>query len=77
MAVVKKSVAFEESVAREAIEIAGEGNFSAFVNELVAARLQQIRIRKLLDEMDAEFGPVPEEIRREVTAQWAEIDAKR
>jgi hypothetical protein len=74
MAVVKKSVAFDESVARQAMEFAGEGNFSAFVNDVVAQRLQQIRIAKMLDEFEAEFGPIPDEVRLEAERQWDEID---
>ena len=77
MAVLKKSVAFDEKVGREALEVAGEGGFSRFVNDAVAQRLQQIRIKTLLAEMDAEFGPVPEEIRREVAAEWDAIDTAR
>jgi hypothetical protein len=74
MAVMKKSVAFEESVAREAMEVAGEGNFSAFVNDSVAQRLQRIRIKQLLDETAEEFGPIPVEVRAEARRQWDEID---
>ncbi len=74
MAVVKKSVAFEERVAREAMEVAGEGNFSAFVNDVVAQRLQRIRIKQLLDEMDEEFGPIPDDVQAEARRQWDEID---
>lgn len=74
MAVVKKSVAFDENVAREAMALAGEGNFSAFVNGVVAQRLQRARIKRMLDEMEAEFGPIPEEVRAEARRQWDEID---
>jgi hypothetical protein len=70
VAVVKKSVAFDAAVAREAVALAGEGGFSRFVNDLVAQRLQAIRIEKMLAEMDAEFGPVPPEIAAEVDAEW-------
>jgi hypothetical protein len=75
MGVVKKSVAFDESVAREAAELAGPGGFSRLVNEIVAQRLQAVRIAKMLDEMEAEFGPIPEEVKQEVDAEWREIMA--
>jgi hypothetical protein len=77
MGVVKKSVAFEESVAREALERAGPGGFSRFVNDAVAQRLQAIRIEGLLAEMDERFGPIPPEIMAEVEAEWDEAFGKR
>lgn len=77
MTVLKKSVAFDEKVGREAVEVAGEGGFSRFVNDAVAWRLQQIRLQTLFDEWDQELGPVPDEVRREVAAQWADFDANR
>jgi hypothetical protein len=70
MAVLKKSVAFEEAVGREALERAGERGFSRFVNDAVAQRLQTLRILDLLAAMDAEHGPVPLEIASAVEAEW-------
>lgn len=77
MTVLKKSVAFDEKVGREAIEVAGEGGFSRFVNDAVAWQLQRLRLAALFDEWNEAFGPVPEDARQEVAAQWAEFDAKR
>jgi hypothetical protein len=77
VAVLKKSVAFDEKVGREALAVAGEGGFSAFVNEAVALRLQRMRIQALFNAWDAEFGPVPDEVQREVEAEWAAFDAGR
>ncbi len=70
MAVLKKSVAFEETVGREALERAGERGFSRFVNDAVAQRLQALRVLDLLAVMDAEHGPVPPEIGLAVEAEW-------
>src|ERR1700693_1812604 len=56
VAVLKKSVAFDEAVGHEALERAGERGFSRFVNDAVAQRLQALRILDLLAEMDAEHG---------------------
>jgi hypothetical protein len=51
-------------------EIAGPRGVSAFVDDAVFARLQQLSIRALLDEMDEECGPVPEEIMEEVRKEF-------
>jgi hypothetical protein len=70
VAVLKKSVAFDETVGREALERAGERGFSRFVNDAVAQRLQALRVLDLLAELDAEHGPVPPEVGAAVDAEW-------
>jgi hypothetical protein len=70
MPVLKKSVAFEESVGREALARAGERGFSRFVNDAVAQRLQALRIAELLADLEAEHGPVPAEVAAAVEAEW-------
>jgi len=70
MAVLKKSVAFDEAVGHEALERAGERGFSRFVNDAVAQRLQALRILDLLAEMDAVHGPVAPEIMAAVSDEW-------
>lgn len=70
MAVLKKSVAFDAAVGREALAVAGERGFSRFVNDAVAQRLQAIRIEGGYAEFVRKHGPVPDEIRRAVGEQW-------
>jgi hypothetical protein len=70
MAVSKKSVAFDEDVAREAEERAGERGFSRFVNDAVAQRLQALRVGELYAEYETRNGPVPESTRNDVAAEW-------
>ena len=70
MTVTKKSVAFDETVAREAVERAGERGFSRFVNDAVAQRLQALRIAELLAELDEELGAVPPEVAAAVELEW-------
>lgn len=61
MAVVKKSVAFDEAVCRQALELAGERGFSRFVNDAVAQRLQALRIEAWAASIDQEVGAVPDD----------------
>ena len=64
----KISVTLESDIETELRQAAGTRGISAFVNEAVRQQLQAARLRSLLDEMDAEFGPIPEDVRREVDA---------
>ena len=70
MATMKRSVAFDPAVAAEALAIAGARGFSRFVNDAVAQRLQAIRIEAHYVELVERRGPVPDDVRREVAAEW-------
>jgi hypothetical protein len=62
----KISVTLEPQVEAELRRVAGARGVSAFVNEAVRQQLQATRLRRMLDEMTAESGPIPEDIRGEV-----------
>ena len=72
MAVVKVSLSLEPDLVAEARELAGRGGLSALVNDALRIRLQHIRVSRLLDEMDEEYGPVPAEVTEEVARRWPE-----
>jgi hypothetical protein len=71
MAVLKKSVAFDAAVGREALERAGERGFSRLVNDAVAQRLQALRIAELFVDFESRHGPVSEATRRQVADEWS------
>ena len=48
----------------------GDREFSAYITEAAARRFQQEQLAKLLDDLDAEHGPVPEDVQREVASWW-------
>lgn len=60
------SVTLERKVADELRRVAGPCGVSAFVNEAVKQRLQAIRLRRLLDELEQEHGPIPAAVQAEV-----------
>ena len=65
------SVTLEPNVAVELRAAAGTHGVSAFVNEAVRRQLQAQRLQHMLDDMDKEYGPVSEDIAREVDAvEW-------
>jgi Arc/MetJ family transcription regulator len=72
--VEKVSLSLDPELVAEARELTGRGGLSALVNDALRVRLQQVRISRLLDEMDEEFGPVPDEIAQEVAREWHEHD---
>lgn len=65
MSTVKVSVTLDAGVVDEVKKLVGERGFSRFLNETLFVRLQHMRLEKMLDEMDAELGPVPDTVRDE------------
>jgi hypothetical protein len=74
VAVEKVSLSLDPDVVAEARELAGRGGLSALVNDAVRIRLQHIRITRLLDAMDDEFGSVPDDVVEEVGHRWRALD---
>ena len=68
MAYTKISVTLESEVAAELRRNVGPRELSAFVNEAVRQHLQVARVRRLLDHMEAESGPIPDDVQSEVDA---------
>jgi hypothetical protein len=48
----------------------GTGGFSRYVSEAVQARIQHDLLGDLLDELDEQYGPVPDEIREKTRLLW-------
>jgi hypothetical protein len=70
VAVEKVSLSLDPDVVAEARELAGRGGLSALVNDALRVRLQHLRVARLLDEMDTEYGPVPDAVMEEVRREW-------
>ena len=70
MAVKKVSISLDAVLLEEARKVAGTRGLSSFVNDALRIRLQHERLRRLLDEMDAEFGPVPAEETARARKLW-------
>ena len=77
MAVEKVSLSLDAELVKKARRIAGRRGLSALVNDALRIKLQHERVRALLSDMDAEFGPVsPEEMER-ARKEWPDPRAKR
>lgn len=70
MAVSKVSLSIDEDVLAEARARAGGRELSSYVNEALRHRLQHDRLGDLLLEMDAESGPVADDVMEEARKGW-------
>lgn len=70
MGVSKVSLSIEDEVLAEARERAGRRELSRYVSEALRRQLQRDRLDELLAEMEAESGPIPEELMEEARQLW-------
>jgi hypothetical protein len=70
MAVEKVSLSLDATLVGEARRVAGPRGLSALVSDALRVRLQHERLRRVLAEMDAERGPVPEADMQRVRRVW-------
>ncbi len=71
MSTVKVSVTLDEQLVVEARRLVGGRGLSAFINEVVAQRLQQQRLLRLMAEMEAEHGAIDAATWRNARAELA------
>lgn len=77
MAIEKVSLSLDADLVARARQVAGHRGLSALVNDALRIKLQHERLRALLTEMDAEFGPVPAEELDRARAAWPEHGGAR
>ena len=76
MAMKKVSVTLDADLVAEIKTERGEGRFSAYLNETIRRRRHYERLRRYLRELDDEFGPVPDEVRRQAEREWDEFERR-
>lgn len=72
MATEKVSLTLSHDIVEEARERVGQRRLSAYVDSALRLKLQHDRLHGLLDELDAQYGPVPELVAKEVRKEWPE-----
>src|ERR1700728_1100119 len=72
--VQKVSVSMPEDLATAVRERTGPGGFSRYVTEAVERRFRHDRLGDLLDELEAEYGPVSPELLEWAQRQWPDHD---
>jgi Arc/MetJ family transcription regulator len=68
--VTKVSLSLDADVLAEARERVGRRELSAYVNEALRRKLAHDRLGELLARMEAEHGPIPEELIEEAEQLW-------
>ncbi len=68
MSMVRKTITLPEELVTE-VEALADGNVSAFVAATLEREVKLARMSELIDELEAEHGPVPQEIQRHVDEQ--------
>jgi len=76
MAMKKVSVTLEADLVAEIKSQVGERGFSAYLNEALTRRRQRERLEQLERELTEEFGPIPEEVHRQVRKEWGEFERR-
>jgi hypothetical protein len=66
----KVSVSMPEDLADAVRARTGAGGFSRYITEVVERQIRRERLGELLDELEAEYGPVPPEIRQQTRRMW-------
>ncbi len=66
----KVSVSMPEELADAVRARTGTGGFSRYVTEVVEREIRHELLGELLDELEAEYGPVPPEIREQTRRMW-------
>jgi len=66
----KVSVSMPEELADAVRARTGAGGFSRYISEVVEREIRHERLGELLDELEAEYGPVPPEIREQTRREW-------
>ena len=66
----KVSVSMPEELVDAVRARTGAGGFSRYVTEVVEREIRHERLGELLDELEAEYGPVPPEIREQTRRMW-------
>ena len=77
MSLEKVSLSLDAGLLGKARRIAGRRGLSALVNDALRIRLQHERLRALLAEMDAEFGPLPAGEIEQARKTWPDAVKKR
>jgi len=77
MGTEKVSLTLDERALREARSRVGRRGLSSYVDDALRQRLQRDRLIALLAELEAEHGPIPDDIQEQVDREWREASKQR
>lgn len=70
MSTEKVSLTLDRKMLRLAREAVGPRGLSAYIDAALRLKLQQDRLRGLLDDLESKHGPVPNSVTEEVNREW-------
>jgi Arc/MetJ-type ribon-helix-helix transcriptional regulator len=70
----KVSVSLPEGLTAAVQRRVGKGEFSHYVTQAVARQLELDLLAELVEILEAEHGPVPEEFLAEARAEWPDVE---
>ena len=68
--IIRRSVSLDAEVDALAHDLAGNSDFSSFVNEALRREIQRTQMLSLLRDLDEEFGPVGEPAKANAERLW-------
>jgi hypothetical protein len=74
--VKKVSVSMPEDLAEAVRARTGAGGFSRYVSEAVEREIRHDMLGELIEELEAEYGPVPQELLDEARREWPDFEEK-
>jgi hypothetical protein len=72
----KVSVSMPEELAEAVRSRTGAGGFSRYVSEAVEREIRHDLLGDLIEELEAEYGPVPQELLDEASREWPDYEAR-
>ena len=70
----KVSVSMPAELAEAVRARTGAGGFSRYVSEAVEREIRHDMLGELIDELEADYGPVPPEIREQTRREWPDFE---
>jgi hypothetical protein len=70
----KVSVSMPEELAEAVRARTGAGGFSGYVTDAVQEKIRLDLLGELSAELEAEYGPIPEEIRKQTRREWPDYE---
>jgi len=70
----KVSVSMPEELAEAVRSRTGAGGFSRYVSEAVEREIRHDLLGDLIAELEAEYGPVPPEVREQTRREWPDFE---
>ncbi len=70
----KVSVSMPEELAEAVRARTGAGGFSRYVTEAVDREIRHDLLGELIDELEAQYGPVPQELLEEARREWPDFE---